>query len=127
MQDTTLLVLASEPVQVRVASALQSAAQALGHIDGCQITQLEQVEGLRTFVFDLDPWCVIAIDDKAIAGLRRTFDLDDIQFGADHPIQVFGYTLVAVPGFANCLDDTSAKRVAWGRMQAAAHPKNPLD
>ncbi len=127
MQDTTLLVLASEPVQVRVASALQSAAQALGHIDGCQIIQLDQVDELRSLVFGLDPWCAIAIDDKAIASLRQAFDLDDTQFGAGHPIQVCGYTFVAVPGFANCLDDTSAKRVAWGRMQAAAHPKNPLD
>lgn len=127
MQDTTLLVLASEPVQVHVASALQSAAQALGHVDACQIAQLDQVNELRTFIFELDPWCVIAIDDNAIRALRQAFEFDDSQFDVDYPAQACGYHLVAVPGFAGCLDDAEAKRIAWHRMQAAMHPKNPLD
>lgn len=127
MQETTLLVLASQQVQVRVASALQSAANALGYPDGCYIQQLDQADDLRLCIFDVDPWSVIAIDEASIVALQQAFDLNASQFDAEHPVQVCGYTLVAVPGFAECLDDDSEKRVAWHRMQVAAHPKNPLD
>ncbi len=126
-QDTTLVVLASLPVDVRVASALQSAARALGYADGCAIVQLADVDEPRHFVFETDPWAVIAIDDASIDALRTAFALDAQAFSPDVPARVTGYTLVAVPGFATCLDDSEAKRVAWVRMQAAAHPGNPLD
>ncbi|MEI3377072.1 MAG: hypothetical protein V8R08_04450 [Coriobacteriales bacterium] len=126
-QDTTLVVLASLPVDVRVASALQSAARALGYADGCAIVQLADLGEPRRFVFETDPWAVIAIDDASIDALRTAFELDAQAFSPDVPARVTGYALVAVPGFATCLDDPEAKRIAWARMQAAAHPGNPLD
>lgn len=125
--DSTLVIIAGEPVDVRVASALQSAAQALGYADGCAIVQLSEAGDLKRFVFEADPWSLIAIDDASIDALRGAFDLDEQAFAADVPVHVTGYRLVAVPGFAACLDDPDAKRVAWVRMQAAAHPGNPLD
>lgn len=125
--DSTLVIIAGEPVDVRVASALQSAAQALGYADGCAIVQLADAGDLKRFVFEADPWSLIAIDDASIDALRGAFDLDEQAFAADVPVHVTGYRLVAVPGFASCLDDPDAKRVAWVRMQAAAHPGNPLD
>ena len=125
--DSTLVIIAGEPVDVRVASALQSAAQALGYADGCAIVQLADAGDLKRFVFEADPWSLIAIDDASIDALRGAFDLDEQAFAADVPVHVTGYRLVAVPGFADCLDDPDAKRVAWVRMQAAAHPGNPLD
>lgn len=125
--DSTLVIIAGEPVDVRVASALQSAAQALGYADGCAIVQLSEAGDLKRFVFEADPWSLIAIDDASIAALRGAFDLDEQAFAADVPVHVTGYRLVAVPGFADCLDEPDAKRVAWVRMQAAAHPGNPLD
>ena len=125
--DTTLVIIAGEPVDVRVASALQSAAQALGYADGCAIVQLADAGDLKRFVFEADPWSLIAIDDASIDALRMAFDLDVRAFAADAPTCATGYRLVAVPGFASCLDDPDAKRVAWARMQAAAHPGNPLD
>ncbi len=126
-QDTTLVVLAGAPLDVRVASALQSAAQALGYADGCAIVQLADVDDLKRFVFEADPWSLIAIDDASFDALRTAFNLDEQAFSADAPAHAIGYRLVAVPGFAACLDDPEAKRVAWARMQAAAHPGNPLD
>lgn len=125
--DSTLVIIAGEPVDVRVASALQSAAQALGYADGCAIVQLADAGDLKRFVFEADPWSLIAIDDASIDALRGAFDLDEQAFAADVPAHVTGYRLVAVPGFADCLDEPDAKRVAWARMQAAAHPGNPLD
>ena len=104
-QDTTLIVLTGVSVDVRVASALQSAAEALGYADGCAIVRLSDVDDLRRFAFDLD-----ARD-----------------FAGDVPASVTGYNLVAVPAFADCLDDMEAKRIAWMRMKAAVHPGNPLD
>ena len=126
-QDTTLVVLAGAPVDVRVASALQSAAQALGYVDGCAIVQLSEAGDLRRFVFESDPWAVMAIDDASVDALRKAFDLEIRDFSADIPANVVGYNLVAVPAFAACLDDMEAKRTAWTRMKAAAHPGNPLD
>lgn len=127
IQETTLLVLSGNPVEVRVASALQSAAKALGYVDGCQIACLEQVEDVRLFVFESDPWCVLAIDDEAADALRAAFGLNAVDFSADLPAHACGYILIAVPGFVECLDDAAAKRIAWNRMKAAVHPGNPLD
>ena len=126
-QDTTLVVLTSASLDVRVASALQSAAQALGYADGCAIVQLADVDDLKRFVFETDPWSLIAIDDASIDALRSAFDLAIQEFAPDAPAHAIGYQLVAVPGFAACLDNPEAKRIAWSRMQAAAHPGNPLD
>ena len=126
-QDTTLIVLTGVSVDVRVASALQSAAEALGYADGCAIVRLSDVDDLRRFVFESDPWTVMAIDDASINALREAFDLDARDFAGDAPASVTGYHLVAVPAFADCLDDMEAKRNAWMRMKAAVHPGNPLD
>lgn len=125
--ESTLIVLSHEPVSVQVASALQSAAAALGYGSGAALLQLDSIEDLKFFVFDADPWAVMAIDDPSIAALRRAFDLSEERFAPDKPAEHAGYRFVAVPGFAACLEDPNAKRVAWGRMQAAAHPGNPLD
>lgn len=125
-QDTTLLVLASEPANMRVASALQSAAKALGYEDGCYIAQIGETADLRMFIFESDPWSVMAVDDESISALQNAFGLEFGQFAPDRTAHVCGYQFVAVPGFAECLDDHSAKRVAWHRMKAAAHPGNPI-
>ena len=122
-QDTTLIVLTGVSVDVRVASA----AEALGYADGCAIVRLSDVDDLRRFVFESDPWTVMAIDDASINALREAFDLDARDFAGDVPASVTGYNLVAVPAFADCLDDMEAKRNAWMRMKAAVHPGNPLD
>lgn len=126
-QDTTLIVLTGVSVDVRVAFALQSAAEALGYADGCAIVRLSDIDDLRHFVFESDPWTVMAIDDASIDALREAFDLDARDFAGDVPASVTGYNLVAVPAFADCLDDMEAKRNAWMRMKAAVHPGNPLD
>lgn len=125
--DSTLVVLTSAPLDVRAASALQSSADALGYANGAHIQQLDEVQDLRRFVFEVDPWTVMAIDDASVDALRDAFSLDAQQFAADMPVTVTGYRLVAVPAFADCLDDQNAKSIAWGRMKAAAHPGNPLD
>ena len=125
-QDKLLFVLTSVPVDVRVASALQSAADALGYPDGCDIVQISDAGDLKRFVFERDPWAVLAIDDESFAALRAAFALDADALAPDAPVTVAGYTLVAVPGFASCLDDADAKRIAWHRMKAAKHPGNPL-
>lgn len=125
--ETLLLVLAEKPVEVQAASALQSAAQALGYAEGCSIVQLGDASDLKRLVYEVDPWAVMAIDDASIAALQEAFKLSSSDFRADYPASVSGYALVAVPGFAECLDDPDAKRIAWKRMHAAAHPKNPLD
>lgn len=125
--DTTLLVLSSRTPEVRIASALQSAASALGHKDGCSIMDAHDVDDLKRLVFEIDPWSVIAIDDPSIAAINDAFAFDEGPLSADHPAEFAGYTFVAVPGFAECLDDPDEKRIAWGRMKSAAHPQNPLD
>lgn len=126
-QDTTLIVLAGQTVPVRAASALQSAAQALEFVDGCQIVQIADTDDVRGLIFERDPWSVIAIDDVAVNALRQAFGLDHNVFSPDRPARCSGYLLVAVPGFVECLDNQDAKRVAWQRMKVAAHPGNPLD
>lgn len=125
--DSTFIVLAGTPLDVRVASALQSSAGALGYEGGAHIQLLDEVSDLKSFVFEADPWSVVAVDDVSIEALREAFALDEKQFAPDKPVTVTGYRLVAVPAFAECLDDQDAKRIAWCRMKAAAHPGNPLD
>lgn len=124
--DSTLIILSSAPVEVQVASALQSAAQALGHAGGCSIVQLAEIADLKRFVFECDPWSVIVIDEASLDAVRSAFSFEADAFACDVPAQAFGYAFVAVPGFAECLGDEGAKRVAWQRMKAARHPGNPL-
>lgn len=124
--DSTLIILSSEPVEVQVASALQSAAQALGHAGGCSIVQLADVADLKRFVFERDPWSVIVIDEPSVDAVRSAFSFESSAFSVDAPAQAFGYVFVAVPGFAECLGDEGAKRAAWRRMKTARHPSNPL-
>ena len=84
-------------------------------------------EALALCIEGIDPWAVVAIDEPAIEALRRAFGGESPPPLPDKPVEARGYTLVAVPGFAACLDDQQAKRVAWRRLKAARHPRNPLD
>ncbi len=95
-------------------------------------------EALAAYIEKTDPWSVVALDKKSIDTLSSAFA--NIENNADNnngehpatlkpdkPIEVCGYKLVAVPDFESCLDDEDQKRIAWKRLKAAAHPKNPLD
>ena len=84
-------------------------------------------ETLALYIERVDPWAVVAIDEPAIEALRRAFGDESASLSPDRPVEARGYTLVAVPGFAACLHDQQAKRVAWHRLKAARHPQNPLD
>ena len=75
----------------------------------------------------IDPWSVVALDESAIDELRHAFGEHSSALQTDNPVQVCGYTLVAVPDFESCLEDEEQKRIAWKRLKAARHPKNPLD
>ena len=126
--DATLLVLAARPQSQAVINALQSSAQALGHESGaCVATLQEAGESLPLFIAQADPWAVVAIDEPAIAALQAAFPPASQALAPDAPATALGYTLVAVPGFAECVDDQPAKRVAWARLKAARLPGNPLD
>ena len=130
-RDATLLVLSSRAVDQTVINALESAAQALGHETGCAVATLDEARvaaaDLAEFVYAGDPWAVVAIDEAAQGELRAAFGAEADAFAPDHPVTTgAGFTLVSVPGFASCLDDLPAKRVAWGRLKAALHPGNPL-
>lgn len=128
--DATMMVLTSHPVDQAVINALQSAATALGHESGCSVLttgEAAQHGGLASLILEADPWSVVAIDDAAIDALRAAFGAESGGLQPGKPLQAGGgYTLVAVPGFAECLDDQSKKRVAWGQLKAARHPGNPL-
>ncbi len=73
-----------------------------------------------------DPWSVVAVDEAGLALLSAAFGDASAGLAPDAPVCVEGYMLVAVPGFAECLHDEQAKRVAWKRLKAARHPGNPL-
>lgn len=126
--DATFLVLSAAALDQKVINALDSAARALGHSSGaCVATLAEAAPDIALFVATADPWTVVAIDEEAVAALALAFSPQAAGFAADEPVShQLGYTLVAVPGFADCLDDLEFKRIAWGRLQAAAHPSNPL-
>lgn len=128
--DATMMVLTTNPVDQAVINALQSAAAALGHESGCSILttgEAAQHGGLASLILEADPWSVVAIDDAAIDALRDAFGAESGGLRPGKPLQAGGgYTLVAVPGFAECLDNQEKKRVAWGQLKAARHPGNPL-
>ena len=143
--DPTLLVLARMRPTPAVEKALASAAGALGHTAGLAVRTLDAAgegglcsdsgraleasdsEALALYIERVDPWAVVAIDEPAIEALRRAFGDESASLSPDRLVEARGYTLVAVPGFAACLDDQQAKRVAWHRLKAARHPQNPLD
>ncbi len=134
--DATFFVLTAEHIDEVVINALEASASSLGHASGCSVVTLSEAfssdpnepaeQALKTFVMRADPWAVVAIDDESIRALAAAFKLTYSEFGPDRPAAVLGYTLVAVPGFATCLGDNQAKRIAWHRLKAARHPGNPL-
>jgi hypothetical protein len=83
-------------------------------------------DSLALLVERTDPWSVVAIDEASVSALAAAFGKESASLAPDAPVCAEGYTLVAVPGFAECLHDAQAKRVAWRRLKAARHPGNPL-
>lgn len=79
-------------------------------------------DDLALTIHKIDPWAVVAIDDKSIAALQRTFCEESKDLKPDQTACACGYTLVAVPDFAACLDNKQAKAKAWARLKAARHP-----
>ena len=79
-------------------------------------------DDLALTIHKIDPWAVVAIDDKSIAALQRTFCKESKDLKPDQTACACGYTLVAVPDFAACLDNKQAKAKAWARLKAARHP-----
>ncbi|MGN0073369.1 MAG: hypothetical protein ACI36W_06225 [Coriobacteriales bacterium] len=122
--DATLLVLCAFPPEERVRSALAASAQRLGHklSPAFAVTEHASPAALRLLVFERDPWAVVALDDASIGLLRAAFADEAGGFGPDAPVEACGYTLVAVPCFANCFESQELKRVSWGRLKAAEHP-----
>ena len=110
----------------RVVHALEASAERLEHAQGCRFACLGECGDLTLFIHEADPWTVVAIDDESIAALRAAFGSESAALAPDAPVEACGYTLVAVPGFASCIDDQDAKRVAWARLQAAKHPAKPF-
>ncbi len=126
--DPTLLVLCEARPAREVRAALSSACEALGHPAGfamCEVGGMD-AERAAAIIERVDPWSVVAIDGTSAALLALSFGKASAPLAPDAPMCVDGYTLVAVPGFAECLHDEQAKRVAWGRLKAARHPGNPL-
>lgn len=127
--DATLLVLSEKPLEQRAINALESSAAALGHAYGVCVASLSDAgDDLAAFIMRADPWSVVAIDDAAIDALRDAFPPASQGLKPDEAIDVAqGYCLVAVPDFAECLDDDAAKRIAWNRLKSARHPGHPID
>ena len=107
--------------------ALNSCAEALGYTGSPRFVDVSAYSSqeLVLAVHAWDPWSVVAIDDASARMLAAAFGDEAADFAPDAPVTVRGYRLVAVPGFEECLKDKGAKRVAWGRMKAAAHPQSP--
>lgn len=137
----SLLVLSETSASEAVRAALEASAQRLGYANPLAFVSLEELSAntwaaqtaaldgvtpLALAVHDVDPWCVVALDDASVEALRGAFGPEAARFAADTPVEVRGYKLVAVPGFEECLSDQEAKRVAWRRLQAAKHPKRPV-
>lgn len=134
--DPTLLFVLGKKSSAEVESALTSISDALGHIAGYSIITIDELqkcadtnlaEALAFCIEKIDPWSVVALDESAIDELRNSFGEHSSALQTDNPVQVCGYTLVAVPDFESCLEDEEQKRIAWKRLKAARHPKNPLD
>lgn len=126
-RDATMTVLTEQPVDQAVINALESAASALGHATGCSVVSLSEASDLVSFILEAGPWAVVGIDGPSIEQMRSAFGEGSARLAPDAPVSTWdGCVLVAVPGFADCLDDPEAKRVAWNRLKAARHPANPL-
>lgn len=130
--EGTMLVLSAVELKDAAKKALLASGIALGHEKPVVFVSLDELfkpanESLPHLVRSVDPWSVVAVDEESIDTLCRAFsDEEGIEdFSVDSPALVCGYTFVAVPGFEACLDDLDAKRVAWGRLKAARHPKSP--
>lgn len=123
----TVLVLHSGSLSTAAQDALQASATALGHVFPAVFADVQGLSprSLSFLVHERDPWSVVAVDDASIDALRAAFDIGEENFAPDAPTIECGYTLVAVPGFANCLQDQTAKRIAWERLKAAKHPGSP--
>ena len=127
--DTCLVILSAHECGEDVIYALKSSACALDYDQDPLFLSLDEVElgesgacKLAELIHEIDPWSVVAIDEESIAVLRAAFKLESGDFCADKPANACGYNLVAVPEFADCLQDQNKKRIAWGRLKAAQHP-----
>ncbi|MCD8199739.1 MAG: hypothetical protein LUD25_02115 [Coriobacteriaceae bacterium] len=129
--DATFLVVSSTTPTEDVINALQASADTLGH-DAAAFVALDKLvaedpaQALGRLVCTIDPWTVVALDGDSEQALRVAFGKPAAPLDADESVQVCGYTLVAVPNFEQALVDQDAKRVAWGRLQAARHPGKVL-
>ena len=122
-KDATFLVLSCSDVGEDVRNALRSAATALGHKRLPLFATVDECSNLELFVYEIDPWAVVLIDNEAIAAANQAFP--SLNVAPDKPVEYAGYTFVAVPGFAACIDAPAAKRIAWKQLQDAKHPVVP--
>ena len=122
-----LVFVACKPVSAEASSALESCAKALGYELPARFVDISSYEAdkLVLAVHTWDPWSVVAVDKESMVRLATAFGVEADGFAPDAPVFVRGYRFVAVPGFEECMGDIEAKRVAWGRMKAAAHPGAP--
>ncbi len=130
-EDATFLVVSSTTPTEDVISALQASADTLGHTAAAfvaldKLTADDSAHALGLLVCTIDPWAVVALDGDSEQALRVAFGKPAASLDADESVQACGYTLVAVPDFEQALVDQEAKRVAWGRLQAAKHPGKVL-
>lgn len=123
----SLLVLSEGTLSSEAIKALEASAERLGHGQGITFLDTSCLDDPRILlaVHECDPWDVVAVDEQSMAKLKASFGEAALSFAPDAPIEARGYLLVAVPGFEECLHDQAAKRVAWGRLKAAAYPKVP--
>ncbi len=128
--DTCLIILSAHECTEDVIYALKKSATALGYDQEPLFLSLDKIDkqrehdkSLSWIVHTVDPWFIIALDDESILALHNEFGLNNDNFYADKPANICGYNFVAVPNFADCLNDQDKKRIAWGRLKAAQHPK----
>lgn len=115
------------PFSAEATEALGACAKALGYEGEARFADVSAYSSseLVLAVHTWDPWSVVAIDEASAAKLAEAFGVEARGFAPDAPVTVRGYRFVAVPGFEECMADKEAKRVAWGRMKAAARPGVP--
>ena len=123
LSDTCFIVVSDHELNEEAKDALSCAVKALGYDTPPDFIVFSNKEELSDIIFKHDPWAVVPVDEPSISAIASAFKLDANSFGVDMPKDVCGYTLVAVPGFEDCLSDETTKRVAWARLKAAAHPK----
>ena len=124
-KDATLLVISAKDAGEEARNALRACATALGHERLPLFATVEEIDDLALFIHEVDPWCVVAIDDVSIASLKSAFPKHASGLAPDAPVDACGYALIAVPGFVSCINNQAEKRVAWSRLQAAKHPVVP--